>query len=59
MFTLNEKYIMINHVLDRREKHLAKLISEDSPPSTIRLWNNFYKKLLQKYDCNEVLNYGS
>ncbi len=58
MLTSNKEYIMINHVLKRREEHLARLISEDSSPPTIRIWSNFYKKLLQKYGWNEVTDHG-
>lgn len=59
MLTNNQECVMINHVVQRRKKHLTQLEQEKASPSTLRVWENFYKRLLEKYNCNEVNIYGS
>lgn len=58
MLTSNQEYVMINLILQRREKHLEKLNDESASPSLVRVWERFYNNLLSKYsDSCEVKYY--
>ena len=59
MLTSNQEAVMINHVLNRRNKHLAQLEKENAEFNVIQTWRKFYSKLLVKYNFYEVSNYGS
>ena len=52
MLTSNQEAVMINHVLDRRNKHLAQLEKEKAEFNVIQTWTKFYRKLLVKYNRN-------
>ena len=57
MLTSNQEAVMINHVLARRNKHLAQLEKEKAEFNVIQTWTKFYQKLLVKYKFYEVNSY--
>lgn len=50
MLTSNQEHVMINLILQRREKHLEKLKEES--PTQVRVWDRFYKNLISKYSVS-------
>lgn len=59
MLASNKEYIMINHIQNRRSRHISQLIKQEAPPDMIRCWEKFYQGLLFKYNHNEVNSYFS
>ncbi len=59
MLTSNQVPVMINHILDRKSKHLAQLEKENAEFSVIETWTKFYSRLLVKYNFYGVNNYDS
>ena len=52
MLTYNQENVMINLILQRRQKHLTELEKESASPSQIRVWKRFYENMLSKYSVS-------
>lgn len=57
MLTSNQESVMISHILERRNKHLARLKEGNAGFESFQTWEKFYSRLLVKYNFYEVSNY--
>lgn len=57
MLNISKEHVMFSLALKRREKHLAQLKEDSFEPSQIKVWENFYSKLLDKNCGSSEVNY--